>query len=239
LLRKVVLIWCLCVLVAPIGGATEKYVTGFVQVLPDGGCVLNQLAVRCDRAPMRLRAMHLSPGFSVMVAVDDAPYETVVTLLDSLHLNGISDVFVMPPFQGTNPSKTIQQWIKFAVHGEINHPFQTLMISTERFKTWREQFILLSASEFASVDDLAAARIGQRDCVNNAADLALDLAQKEHRLLLFDHSHGRTQSCLLPRADTSCEFLSAVINLEGVRWTNDDREAIRSVAGEIGCNLNR
>lgn len=233
------LVWtaCLCVIVAPIGWAREKYVTAFIQVFPDGGCVLNQKAIQCDRVPPRLRAMHLSPGFSVLVAVDDAPYETVVTLLDSLRYNGIRDVFVMPPFQGTNPSKSIKHWIKLAVDGEINHPFQTAMISTERIKTWQEKFILLPPSEFAFADDLAKARIGKGDCVKSAADLPLDLAQKEHRLRLFEHSDDRTQSCLLPRAVTSCDFLSELSSLGDVRWSNEDLAAARSVAGEIGCNV--
>lgn len=181
--------------------------------------------------------MHLSPGFSVLVAVDDAPYETVVTLLESLHQNGILDVIIMPPFQGTNPSKSVKHWIKFAVDGEINHPFQTAMISTERFKTWREKFILLPPSDFAIVDHLAKARIGNGDCVKSAADLPLDLAQKEHRLLLFEHSDDHTRSCLLPRAATSCEFLSEVRSLGDVRWGNEDLEAVRSVASEFGCNV--
>ena len=72
-----------------------------------------------SRASARLLAMHLSPGFSVLVAVDDAPYETVATLLESLRQNRIHDVFIMPPFQGTNPSKSVKRWIKFAVDGEI------------------------------------------------------------------------------------------------------------------------
>ena len=79
-------------IVAPIGWAKEKYTTGFIQVFPDGGCVLNQKAIQCDRVPPRLRATNLSPGFSVLVAVDGAPYETVVTLLESLRQSGIRDV---------------------------------------------------------------------------------------------------------------------------------------------------
>jgi hypothetical protein len=239
LLRKLVWMACLWLIVAPSGWAKGKYTTGFIQVLPDAGCVLDQKAIRCDRVPSRLRAMHLSPGFSVLVAVDDAPYETVVTLLDSLRQNGIRDIVVMPPFQGTIPSKSIKHWIKFAVEGEINHPFQTAMISTERFKTWREKFILLPPSDFTIVDDLAKARIEKGDCVKNVSDLSLDLRQKEHRLLLFEHSDDGTRSCLLPRAATSCEFLSEVSSLRDVRWGNEDLDAVRSVAGEIGCNVQK
>lgn len=87
------------------------------------------------------------------------------------------------------------------------------------------------------MDDLAKARIGNGDCVKSAADLPLNLAQKEHRLLLFEHSDDGTRSCLLPRAASSCEFLSEVTNLGDVRWGDEDLEAVRSVAGEIGCNV--
>jgi hypothetical protein len=56
--------------------------------------------------------MHLSPGFSVLVAVDGAPYESVVALLDSLERNGVNDVSLMPPFLGTNPSRSVNHWIR-------------------------------------------------------------------------------------------------------------------------------
>ena len=170
-----------------------------------------------------------------MVAVDDAQYETVMSLLDSLGQNGISNIFVMPPFLGTNPSKSIKHWIKFVVHGAINHPFQTAMISTERFRTWRETLILLPLPEFEYADNLSRTRIAKGDCVQ-PADLTIHLAQAEHRLLLVEHSDDRTQSCLLPSAGTSCEFLTTMKGLSEIRWGKGDLGAINAVAAEIGCN---
>jgi hypothetical protein len=227
------------VAVAPVGWAKEKFVTGFIQIFPDGGCQLNQKAILCDRVPLRLRAMHLSPGISVLVAVDDAPYESVVALLDSLERNGIKDVGLMPPFHGTNPSRSVNHWIRLEVEGLVNHPFQMVMIATEKFKTWRETLIVLPPPEFAIVDGLATARIGKADCLKSPVALPMDLRKNEHRLLLFEHADELTQSCLLPRAATSCDFLSAVMSLPNVRWGTEDLEAIRSVAGEIGCNVKK
>lgn len=224
---------------SPVGWPKEKIVTGFIQIFPDGGCQLNQKAILCDRVPLRLRAMNLSPGVSVLVAVDGAPYESVAALLDSLERNGINDVNLMPPFLGTSPSKSVNHWIRLVVEGVVNHPFQMVMISTERFRTWRETLIVLPTPEFAIIDSLATARIGQPDCLKSPADLPMELRENEHRLLLFEHADKLTRSCLLPRAATSCDFLSAVISLSNVRWATGDLEAIRSVAGEIGCNVNK
>jgi hypothetical protein len=239
LLTKLVWIACLWIAAAPIGWAKEKFVTGFIQLFPDGSCELNQKAILCDRIPLRLLAMHLSPGFSATVAVDDAPYESVVALLDTLKRNGINNVFIIPPLLGTNPSKSVNHWIRLVVEGLVNHPFQMVMISTERFGTWRETLIVLPPSEFAIVDGLATTRIGQADCLKSLSELPLDLRENEHRLFLFEHADNLTQSCVLPRAATSCEFLSAVMNLAGVRWGAGDIEAVRSVADEIGCNAKK
>ena len=237
MLAKLLWIACLWVAVAPIGWAKEKFVTGSIQIFPDGSCELNQKAILCDRVPLRLRAMHLSPGFSVLVTVDGAPYESVVAMLDSLKGDGFNDVFVWPPFLGTNPSRSVNHWIRFVVEGQVNHPFPMVMIATERFKTWREHLIVLPASEFAIVDAVAAARIGQADCITSPVALPMELRESEHRLLLFEHADELTRSCLLPRAATSCDFLSAVMSLANVRWGSGDLEAIRSVSGEIGCNV--
>jgi hypothetical protein len=239
LVARLLWILCLWLAIASIGWAKEKFVTGFVQIFPDGGCELNKKASRCDLVPSRLRAMHVSPGFSVLLAVDGAPYESVVALLDSLERNGINDVSLMPPFLGTNPSKSVNHWIRLVVEGLVNHPFQMVMISTERFKTWRETLIVLPPSDFAIVDSLATARIGQTDCLKSPVTLPTDLRENEHRLLLFEHADKLTQSCLLPRAATSCDFLSAVVSPANVRWDKGDLEAIRSVAGEIGCNTKK
>lgn len=123
MLAKLIWIAGLSVTVVSVGWTKEKFVTAFIQISPDGGCQLNQKAIPCDGVPERLSAMHLSPGFSVLVVVDGAPYESVVALLDSLERNGINHVHVMPPALGTTPSKSVNHWIRFVVEGVVNHPF--------------------------------------------------------------------------------------------------------------------
>jgi hypothetical protein len=181
--------------------------------------------------------MRLSPGFTVALIVDDAPYESVVAVLDELKRIEIDQVHMFPPFLGTNLSNSVKHWIRFIVDGEINHPFPMVLIATESLRTWREHFIVLPVSEFGIVDRLATARIEQGDYATSVTAIPKDLLESEHRLLLFEHSEDGTRSCLLPRAATSCEFLSRVIGATNVVWATGDLQAIRSVAGEIGCDI--
>jgi hypothetical protein len=89
-------------------------------------------------------------------------------------------------------------------------------------------------------DDAAVWRIDVPIMTNcGAAALPMDLRENEHRLLLFEHADELTRSCLIPRAATSCDFLSAVMSLANVRWDTGDLEAIRSIADEVGCNVRR
>ncbi len=44
--------------------------------------------------------------------VDDAPYESVVAVLDALKAIGLNEVHVFPPILGTNLSKSVKQWIR-------------------------------------------------------------------------------------------------------------------------------
>jgi hypothetical protein len=236
LIARLLWIACLSVSFVPGSWAKDKPITGWLKILPSGRCELNEKAIRCDRVAQRLHSMHLSPGFPVEVIVDDAPYESVVAMLDMLEKNGI-DHFSFPPVLGTVPSRSVKHWIRFVVEGLVNHPFPMVMIATERFKTWREHLIVLPPSEFAIIDGLAIARIGRSDCATSVEAIPKELLANEHRLLLFEHADDDTRTCLLPRAATSCEFLSGVIGLTNVAWGTGDLEAIRSVAGEIGCNV--
>ena len=121
------------------------------------------------------------------------------------------------------------------VDGVVNHPFPMVMISTKRFKTWRETLVVLPASEFEAVDGLATERIGQADCLRSPAAVPMELVGNEHGLFLFDHKDERTRSCLIPRASSSCEFLLGSMSLPDILWGTGELEAIRSIAGEIGC----
>jgi hypothetical protein len=210
--------------------------TGTVQILPGGNCEVDKRAVQCDRVARRLQSQHLSRETGIIIFANDAPYETVVATLDSLKKVGFADVRVFPPFMGTNPSKSLKHWIKLVPQGLQNHIFWKVMITTESFRNWGETLIVLSESDFAIVDRLALSRIAQGNCAAKIQDIPKDLRGSENRLWLFDHGDELTQSCLFPRAATSCDFLSTVMRLPDVHWGTGDLEAISKVVSEIGCN---
>ena len=218
------------------GKDSPRPATGTVQILPSGSCEVDKQAIRCDRVARRLQSQHLSRETPIVVFADDAPYETVVTTLDSLKKVGFDKVQVFPPFLGTNPSKSLKHWIKLVPEGLQNHIFWKVMITTESFRNWGETLVVLSESDFAIVDRLAMSRIAQGNCAATVQDIPMGLRGSEHRLWLFDHGDELTQSCLFPRAATSCDFLSTVMRLPDVHWRTGDLEAISKVAGEIGCD---
>jgi hypothetical protein len=222
---------------APAGWPEEKFVAGFIEINSDGGCRLNGETIQCDRVPLRLRAMHLMPNLPVLFLVDDAPYESVVMMLDLLKSIGFNDVLPSAPFLGTNPSKSVNHWIKFLVDGVRNQPPPIAPIATERFRTWGDYLIVLPASEFAIVDRLATVRTERGDCLSSIREVPKNLYESERRLILIEHADDVTRLCLIPRAAASCEFLTGVITLTNVAWGTGDLEMIRTVARGIGCNI--
>src|SRR5580658_132357 len=85
----------------------------------------------------------------------------------------------------------------------------------------------LTIQRFKIDTDLpATTRIGRGDCATSVEAIPQNPVESEHRLLLFEHAEDGTKSCLLPRAATSCEFLSGVVGLANVAWGTGDLEAI-------------
>ena len=213
-----------------------KPATGWVQILPDGRCELAEQVMQCDRAAHRLTLQHRPREMGIVVSVDDAPYEAVVAMLDSLEKAGMEKIQVFPPLLGTNPSKSLKHWIKLVPEGLQNHIFWKVMISTENFRHWGESLVVVPESDFSIVDRLATSKIAQGNCAATVQDITMDLRGSENRLWLFEHNDGMTQSCLFPRAAGSCEFLSTVMHLPDVHWAAEDLGAIGKVVAEIGCD---
>ena len=213
-----------------------KPATGIVQILPNGRCEIDNQVMQCDRVARRLQSQHVPREAGITIFADDAPYETVVAMLDSLKTLGMDNASVFPPLLGTNPSKSLKHWIKLVPEGLQNHIFWKVIISTERFRNWGETLVVLPASDFLIVDRVATFRIAQGDCAQRVQDIPMDLRESEHRLWLFEHDDESTQSCILPRVVTSCDFLLTIMRLPNVHWGTGDLDAIGKVSAEIGCN---
>jgi hypothetical protein len=230
------------------GGWTEqKPVTGFIRVLQDGSCVLNGKPIECDRAGERLRQMHLTPGYAVLVNLDDDSHQNAFHgLLNSLNKNEIERVFILPSIFSNLRGKSADNWIFLEVFGDTNHPLASAIITIGPLKSAelaRLPFppIVLTESEYARVHRLITGRVWQSDCVGDGRFIPNSrTAYPEHRLSLTDHSGGLTTACILPQPKTSCQFLAVIIGIRNVVWGASNLRTIRAVADEIeGCDLGR
>lgn len=192
----------------------------------------NKTPVRCDLLAHRFRATHVSSDAWISIYIDNAKYETVVKTLDSLAKSGFTNVDVFPPLNGTNLSSTVKRWIRLSVWGLPNHPFAMLLISTERFKTWREQLLVLSPLRYEVVERFTLARMAQPDCKSIRDSLPTPLS--EYGILISEHNEDLNQSCVIPTAE-SCEYLSALMNQSDMHWTQAEIQPMNAVRKELPC----
>jgi len=187
-------------------------------------------AVRCDRLADRFRAAHVRSDAWISLFIDNAKYETVVKTLDLLRKTGFTNVDVFPPLNGTNLSSTVKRWIRLRVEGVPNHPFAMLLISTERFETWREERLVVSESRYEMIERFTQARMAQPDC-KSFKDFR---PGGDNTISISTNHEDQDQACVLLTAE-SCDFLSELINLSEVNWTEAEIQPVKHVRGELSC----
>lgn len=196
-------------------------------------CVIDsKTTVRCDQLADRFRSHHVRSEAWIVLFIDNAKYETVAATRDSLVNNGFTHVTVTPPINGTNPPGATKRWIRLSVWGLPNHSFAMLLISTERFKTWREQLLALSPLRYEMVDRFTLARMAQPDCKSIRDSLPTPLA--EYGILISEHNEDLSRSCVIPTA-ASCEYLSALMNQSDMHWTKAEIQPMSAVRKELPC----
>jgi hypothetical protein len=230
---RISFLFSLALLAAQVSSANDAVNANSIELLPNDKCVIdNKTAVSCDHLADRLRTIHVRSDAWINLLIDNAKYETVVATLDSLGKNGFTNLDVRPPIDGTNPSGTIKRWIRLRVEGPSNHPFAMVLISTKRFQTWREEMIVLSPVRYEVIDRFTQSRMSQPDCKSF----------KEFRPgRLFDnmisisvYNEGRIRSCAMPKAE-SCNFLSELVDIPDVNWTEAEIQPVKHVKGELRC----
>ncbi len=118
--------------------ANDVVNTNSIEFLPNDNCIIDsKTTVRCEHLANRLRSVHVRSDAWINLLIDNAKYETLVATLDSLGREGFTNIAVMPPIGGTNPSSNVKRWIRLRVEGESNHPFAMVLISMDPFRTWR------------------------------------------------------------------------------------------------------
>ncbi len=190
--------------------------------------------VRCDQLPHRLRAAHIRSDEWISLYIDNAKYETVVKTLKLFRKAGFTNVDVFPPFNGTNLSSKVKRWIRLEVAGLQNHIFSMLLISTERFETWREEVLVVSEARYDVIDRFAQARIAQPDCIS-FKDFRMG-PRDDNAIAISTHREGQNRACVLPTA-ASCEFLSDLLDISDVSWTPMEVLPIKHVRRELRCDV--
>lgn len=217
-------------LIAAQGSSTDVSADSHaIELRENDSCVIDgKTTVRCDQLSVRLQALHVRTDAWISLFIDNAMYETVASTLDSLVKRGFTVVTVTPPVGGTNPSSTVKHWIRLRVEGPSNHPFAMLLITTQTFKTWREELLVLSSLRYELIDRVAQTRMAQPDC-KSRFEVPFDNA-----LSITDHTEDSTRGCVVPKAE-SCNFLSELMKLPSMNWTRTEIPAIKHVRDELRC----
>lgn len=240
--RPVMLCFSLVLIVALIAGevCSARDVVNSLPIVffqADDNCRVGNehTPVRCDQLAHRFRAEHVKSDTSIVLVIDNAKYETVVKTLDMFRKAGFADVDVFPPMGGTNLSSKVKRWIRIRVEGASAHPFAMLLITTEQLRTWREEVLVLSAERYEVVDHFIRARMLQPDC-KDLSKLYLE-PPYSHTISLTEHNADRSQACVIPPGE-SCEWLSELMGLSDVNWTDTEKQTVMDVRSELRCKNN-
>jgi hypothetical protein len=109
-----------------------------------------------------------------------------------------------------------------------------LLISTERFETWREEVLVVSESRYDVIDRFTQARIAQPDCIG-FKDFRLG-PRGDKTIAISTHREYKNQACVIQAAG-SCDFLSGLINLPDVNWTAAEIQTVKDVRNELSCKV--
>jgi hypothetical protein len=212
--------------------SSENSPAVFIQV--DDNCRVDneKTAVRCDQLPHRFRAAHLRSDAWICLYIDNAKYETVVKTLELFRKAGFTNVGVFPPINGTNLSSKVKRWIRLQVAGLQNHIFAMLLISTERFETWREEVLVVSESRYDVIDRFTQTRMAQPNCIS-LKDFRVG-PRNNNTIAISTYREHKGQACVLPTAG-SCDFLSGLLSLSDVNWTETEIHAVKDVRNELSC----
>jgi hypothetical protein len=126
---------------------------------------------------------------------------------------------------------SVERWIWYEVLGPQNHPYSIVYLSTQTFKTrLGEHLVVLPSHGYDIISAYTQARIDQPDCPGTepAGDVW-------YTVKISEHEKNRTQRCVLPQA-LACDYLSAVLRLSGINWTESERRPIADFAAQIKCN---
>jgi hypothetical protein len=128
----------------------------------------------------------------------------------------------------------VEHWIWYEILGPRNHPLPIVYLSTQHFKTRRNEFlVVLPAARYGIISEYTKARIARTDCPGEEPR-----GNVWYTVEIAEHDEKHTQRCVLPRA-LACNYLSGVLALSGVDWTAVERRPITDLMLEVRCKDSR
>ena len=138
-----------------------------------------------------------------------------------------------PPLFGTTPDSAVKNWIKYVVVGPQNSLLPIVLISPQIFETsgYPESLIVLPQSKYDLIDRFTHNRMSLSDCKSDKRQVA-----EWYSIEMSDHDNARTQKCVLPQA-SACRYLSGVLQLSGVDWSDAEHKPIDDLVRSIKCKI--
>jgi hypothetical protein len=135
----------------------------------------------------------------------------------------------LPPddVYGTPPPKSVKSWVRLSVLGDRNVPFPIIWISPQGFdRSGFERLVALSPGEYGYFSTFARSY--------TCSDAAPKIPQWGTLQITEHASRYGEATCVLPRI-SACSFLSAIMTIPEIEWTQPRLEPIRFLIRNIRC----
>jgi hypothetical protein len=120
--------------------------------------------------------------------------------------------------------------ISYEILGPRNHSLPIAYVSTQRFATWQDEFlVVLPLRRYSVISEYTQARLDQTDCPGK------ELIGVEYAVRITKHDKPRTEHCILQKA-MACDYLAGVLELSGIEWRATERKRIADFTAELRCN---
>lgn len=93
---------------------------------------------------------------------------------------------------------------------------------------------MVSESRYDVIDRFTQARMAQPDCIS-FRDFRMG-PRDDNTIAISTRREHKDQACVLPAAG-SCDFLSGLINLPDVNWTDAEIQTVKDVRNELSCKV--
>lgn len=128
---------------------------------------------------------------------------------------------------GTPPGKDIHNWIRLNMLGPRSSIPPILWISSQKFpRKVPDVLIVFPMKEYLILAAYAQA---------NQCPIMEDKAQLDNTLQTTEYSHRHIRTLCIMRREATCRYLSGMVTLPNIEWTDDKLGPIRELSGSFKC----